>query len=78
MLKSNGQGILYRGKWTNEDNKNLENTLNVLEGKILEIKRNFLPREKGVRNAIFIAPKASCPDSYPRGIGKAEKYPLRG
>ena len=31
MLKSNGQGILYCGKWTNEDNKNLENTLNVLE-----------------------------------------------
>ena len=78
MLKSNGEGILYCGKWTYEDNKNLENTLNVLEGKILEIKRNFLPREKGIRNAIFIEPKASCPDIYPRSIGKAEKYPLKG
>ena len=78
MLQSNGLGILYCGKWTNEDNKNLENTLNVLEGKILKIKRNFLPREKGIRNAIFIEPKTSCPDIYPRSIGKAEKYPLRG
>ena len=78
MLKSNGLGILYCGKWTNEDNKNLENTLNVLEGQILEIKSNFLPREKGIRNAIFIKPKASCPDIYPRSIGKAEKYPLKG
>ena len=78
MLKSNGLGILYCGKWTNEDNKNLENTLNVLEGQILEIKSNFLPREKGIRNAIFIEPKGSCPDIYPRSIGKAEKYPLGG
>ena len=78
MLQSNGLGILYCGKWTNEDNKNLENTLKVLEGKILKIKRNFLPREKGIRNAIFIEPKTSCPDIYPRSIGKAAKYPLRG
>ncbi len=78
MLQSNGLGILYCGKWTNEDKKNLENTLKVLEGKILRIKRNFLPREKGIRNTIFIEPKTSCPDIYPRSIGKAEKYPLRG
>ena len=78
MLQSNGLGVLYCGKWTNEDNKNLENALKVLEGKILKIKRNFLPREKGIRNAIFIEPKTSCPEIYPRSIGKAEKYPLRG
>ena len=78
MLKSNGLGILYCGKWTKEDNKNLENTLKVLEGEILEIKSNLLPRKKGIRNTIFIEPKASCPDIYPRSIGKAEKYPLKG
>ncbi len=78
ILKSNGIGILFCGKWNNEDNKNLENTLKVLEGKILEIKSNFLPREKGIRNAIFIKPKTTCPDIYPRSIGKAEKYPLKG
>ena len=77
-MKSNGLGILYCGKWTKEDNKNLEITLKVLEGKISEIKSIYLPREKGVRNAIFIEPKASCPDIYPRSIGKAEKYPLKG
>ena len=78
MLQSNGLGILYCGKWTNEDNKNLENTLKVLEGQILEIKSNLLPRKKGIRNAIFIKPKASCPYIYPRSIGKAEKNPLKG
>ena len=78
MLQSKGLGILYCGKWNNEDNKNLEKTLKVLEGKIAEIKSNFLPREKGIRNAIFIEPKASCPEIYPRSVGKAEKYPLKG
>ena len=78
MLKSDGLGILYCGKWTIEDNKTLEKTLKVLEGEILEIKSNILPRKKGVRNAIFIKPKASCPNIYPRSIGKAEKYPLKG
>ena len=78
MLQSNGVGILYCGKWTNEDHKNLENTLSILEGEIQEIKSNFLPRKKGIRNAIFIEPKTFCPNIYPRSIGKAEKYPLKG
>ena len=78
MLQANGLGILYCGKWANENNKKLENTLKVLEGKILKIKSNFLPREKGIRNIIFIGPKGSCPEIYPTINGKAEKYPLKG
>ncbi len=78
MLKEHGLGILYSGRWSYEENKNLEKTLKILEGKIVEIKSNFLPREKGIRNAIFIEPKASCPEIYPRSIGKAKKYPLKG
>ena len=78
MLRKHGLGILYCGKWSYQDTKNLEKTLKVLEGKIVETKSNFLPREKGIRNAIFIEPKTSCPEIYPRGVGKAEKYPLKG
>ena len=76
MLKLNGLGILYCGKWSKNDNKILENALNLLEGNILEIKSNFLPKGKGIRNAILIKPKACCPKIYPRANGKAEKYPL--
>jgi len=78
MLKEKGLGLLYCGKWSNEDSKNLEKTLKILEGKIIEIKSNFLPKGKGIRNAIFIKPEASCPRIYPRSIGRAEKYPLKG
>ena len=78
MLKKHGLGILYCGKWDNKDNKNLEKTLKVLKAKIVETKSNFLPKEKGIRNAVFIEPKDSCPEIYPRSPGKAKKYPLKG
>ncbi len=78
MLKAKGLGILYCGKWGNEDSQKLEKTLTVLEGEIVKVKSNFLPKEKGIRNTVFIAPKALCPEIYPRSNGKAEKYPLKG
>ena len=78
MLNTNGLGILYCGKWEDKDNKNLEKTLEPLKGKIIEIKNNLLPRGKGIRNVIFIEPKEFCPEIYPRRVGMAEKYPLKG
>ena len=76
MLEAKGLGILYCGKWGIKDNKNLKKTLDLLEGKIIAIKSNYLPRNKGIRHAIFIKPKGYCPKIYPRSVGKAEKYPL--
>lgn len=76
ILSEKGCGILYCGKWSNADKRNLEKTLEILNGKITQIKNNFLPKDKGIRNAVFIQPKGICPEIYPRSIGKAEKYPL--
>jgi len=36
----------------------------------------LLPRSKGTRNIILIQPKNSCPEIYPRRVGKPEKNPL--
>ena len=76
MLKKEGIGILYCGKWTDEESKNLDKTLEILEGKLKEKKKTLLPRSKGTRNIIFIQPKNFCPEIYPRKVGKPEKYPL--
>ena len=76
MLKKEGLGILYCGKWTDEDSKNLDKTLEILEGKIEEKKKILLPRNKGTRNIIFIQPKNVCPAIYPRKPGQPEKNPL--
>ena len=76
MLKKEGLGVLYCGKWTDEESKNLDKTLEILEGKFKEKKKILLPRSKGTRNIILIQPKNLCPEIYPRKIGKPEKNPL--
>ena len=47
MLKKEGFGVLYCGKWTNEESKNLDKTLEILEGKVKDKKEILLPRNKG-------------------------------
>ena len=76
MLKKDGLGILYCGKWTDEESKNLDKTLEILEGKVKEKKKILLPKSKGTRNIIIIQPKILCPEIYPRKVGKPEKHPL--
>jgi len=76
MLKKEGFGILYCGKWTNEESKNLDKTLEILEGKVKDKKEILLPRNKGTRNIILIQQKKLCPEIYPRKVGKPEKNPL--
>ena len=76
MLKKEGLGVLYCGKWNDEDNKNLKNSLVILEGEIKEKKMILLPSNKGTRNIIFIKPKNICPEIFPRKIGKPAKDPL--
>ena len=76
MLKKEGLGVLYCGKWTDKENKNLDKTLEILEGKVKEKKNILLPRSKGTRNIILIQPKRLCPEIYPRKVGKPEKNPL--
>jgi len=76
MLKKEGLGVLYCGKWTDEESKNLDKTLEILEGKFKEKKNILLPKSKGTRNVILIQPKNFCPGRYPRKVGKPEKNPL--
>ena len=76
MLKKEGLGVLYCGKWTNQESKNLDKTLKVLKGKVKDKKEILLPRNKGTRNIILIQPKNFCPEIYPRKVGKPEKNPL--
>ena len=76
MLRKEGIGVLYCGKWTDQESKNLDKTLEILEGKVKEKKKILLPRNKGTRNIILVQPKRLCPEIYPRKVGKPEKNPL--
>ena len=76
MLRKEGLGVLYCGKWTGEESKNLDKTLEILKGKFTDKKKISLPRRKGTRNIILIQQENFCPEIYPRKVGKPEKNPL--
>tara|TARA_Y100001970_G_scaffold196569_1_gene239029 strand:- start:8871 stop:9590 length:720 start_codon:yes stop_codon:yes gene_type:complete len=76
LLKPNGVGILYCGKWTKETEQRLTKSLALLNGYIHTRKELTLPCKKGDRNILYIKTKGVCPNKYPRGIGKPAKYPL--
>ena len=75
-LNESGLGILYCGKWSKIDQKQLDNSLRILNGSINKILTKFLPSNKGERNIIFIKPIGECPKIYPRKIGTPSKHPL--
>ena len=76
LLKINGVGLLFCGKWPDSDHEKLKKAVTLLNGNINEVKCKQLPANKGERNAIFIKSSEHCPTCYPRCIGKPSKYPL--
>jgi len=76
LLKTNGVGLIFCGKWQETDHNKLKKALTTLNGKINKVKFKQLPANKGERNVIFIKSEGNCPNSFPRGIGKPSKYPL--
>jgi len=76
MLKEEGLGLIYCGKWKLEDQKKLEKTLHILKGYIKKIKKTSLPAGKGERHVIYIKPIRKCSELYPRSLGKPAKHPL--
>ena len=75
-LRRDGLGVIFCGKWNDEQNKKLEKALEMLKGKIKQKKTILLPKNKGVRTVFFIQLKGYCPEIYPRKVGKPEKDPL--
>ena len=53
MLRKEGLGVLYCGKWTDEESKNLDKTLEILKGKF-KAKRRFYYQEVKVPEILFL------------------------
>ena len=76
FLNSTGQGLLFKGKWTNEEQNDLGKALLKLNAKVTEVQKFNLPDNRGPRNVIRIASIAKCPNKYPRTVGTPRKQPL--
>ncbi|KGG14764.1 MULTISPECIES: 16S rRNA (guanine(527)-N(7))-methyltransferase RsmG [unclassified Prochlorococcus] len=76
LLNQSGQGIIYKGKWGNNEQFELKAALSKLHGEMQEVKSFELPQDKGIRHVIFLRCKNKCPPEYPRAIGIPTKKPL--
>ena len=76
FLKSRGQALIFKGTWSETEQKILKKALSKLNAEIQEIHKFVLPNNRGIRNIIRIYSNNKCPSQYPRSIGKPKKKPL--
>ena len=76
FLNSTGQGLIFKGKWTNQEQNNLARALITLNAKLKESQKFDLPDNRGIRNVIRIESIGECPNKYPRTVGIPRRQPL--
>ena len=76
LLRRSGEGLLYRGRWHDTDDMELQSALKLLKARSLRVQRMELPSDRGARTLIRIGPEAATPRVYPRATGMPSKMPL--
>ena len=76
LVNLNGQAVLYRGNWSEEESQNLVPVVKLLGGEIEEIKSFTTPISKSIRHCIYLRKVAKTPAKFPRGVGIPKKQPL--
>jgi 16S rRNA (guanine527-N7)-methyltransferase len=76
LLKHQGQALLYRGQWTDDDQAALDQALRPLNAGLKALEQRVLPAGRGQRHALWLQPLAPCPRTYPRAVGIPAKQPL--
>ena len=76
LLRRSGEGLLYRGRWHDTDDLELQSALTLLKARSLKLQRMELPSERGARTLIRIGPEEATPKAYPRATGMPSKMPL--
>ncbi|WP_114994674.1 16S rRNA (guanine(527)-N(7))-methyltransferase RsmG [Synechococcus sp. UW179A] len=76
LLRRSGEALLYRGRWNDADETELQSALQLLKARSLTLQRMELPSKRGARTLIRIGPEAETPRTYPRATGMPSKMPL--
>ena len=76
LLRQSGEALLYRGRWNDTDEVELQTALKLLKARSLSLQRLELPCQRGVRTLIRLGPETATPRIYPRATGMPGKMPL--
>ncbi|OKH57952.1 16S rRNA (guanine(527)-N(7))-methyltransferase RsmG [Scytonema sp. HK-05] len=76
FLKQGGLAVIYRGNWTEEETKALENAVNQLGGVIESIEKFTTPLTDSIRHCLYLRKKTTTPVQFPRPVGIPTQRPL--
>ena len=76
LLSADGTALLYRGQWSDDDQRQLQRAAALLNTTTETIQVQELPAQRGLRHVIPLRPKGACPKQYPRAVGVPAKLPL--
>ncbi len=76
LLNPTGEALLFRGKWTEQEEKVLKTVAKQLNAMVSKIECLHLPAERGIRHQIRLKRNGLCPKTYPRPVGVPQKKPL--
>ena len=65
LLSADGTALLYRGQWSDDDQRQLQRAAALLNTTTETIQVQELPGQRGLRHVIPLRPKGACPKQYP-------------
>ncbi|WP_353929634.1 16S rRNA (guanine(527)-N(7))-methyltransferase RsmG [Okeanomitos corallinicola TIOX110] len=76
LVKKGGLAVIYRGSFTEEEKQSLENSVNILGGKVELIEEFTTPLSHSIRHCLFLRKVKHTPVSFPRPVGIPKQKPL--
>ncbi|GAA6618884.1 hypothetical protein NUACC26_046960 [Scytonema sp. NUACC26] len=76
LLKQGGLAIIYRGNWTEDEAKSLENAVQQLGGTIESVEEFTTPLTHSIRHCLYLRKVATTPSQFPRAVGVPTQKPL--
>jgi 16S rRNA (guanine527-N7)-methyltransferase len=76
LLKQGGLAVIYRGNWTENEAKSLENAVLQLGGIIESVEEFTTPLTHSIRHCLYLRKVATTPSQFPRAVGVPTQKPL--
>ncbi|NMF66516.1 16S rRNA (guanine(527)-N(7))-methyltransferase RsmG [Brasilonema octagenarum UFV-E1] len=76
LLKQGGLAVIYRGNWTEEETKVLENAVDQLGGVIELVDKFTTPLSESIRHCLYLRKVRTTPVHFPRPVGVPTQKPL--
>jgi 16S rRNA (guanine527-N7)-methyltransferase len=76
LVKKGGLAVIYRGTWTEEENRTLQNAVKQLGGRVELIEEFTTPLTNSIRHYLYLRKVKNTAFNFPRAVGVPTQKPL--